>query len=90
VKSTSTSVGVDATASATVAYTDPVRGLPVSAASDCPAAERDTPDVSARSSARSIAATIGPAVQPVIPAKQTLITARLYVPSSLIRVIRRP
>jgi hypothetical protein len=43
-----------------------------------PAADRDTPDDSVRSSAWSIAATIAGAVHPVIPAKQTLIMGRLY------------
>ena len=38
-----------------------------------PAADRDTPQVKLRSSAASIAAAIGGAVQPVTPAKQTLI-----------------
>jgi hypothetical protein len=41
-----------------------------------PAADRATPQVKLRSSAPSIAATIGGAVQPVMPAKQTLIMTR--------------
>ena len=74
VKSTSTSVGVDASASATVANTDPVQFLPVTWTKDCPAVERETPEVNTKSSVRPIASTIGCAAQPVIPAKQTLIT----------------
>jgi hemoglobin len=47
-------------------------------ASVCPAADRDTPQIKLRSSAASIAATIGVAVQPVTPAKQILIMTRPY------------
>src|SRR5215475_5538449 len=54
---------------------------PVAAARLCPAAERDTPEDNVRSLAWSIAATIGGAVQPVTPAKQTLIMRRLYAGS---------
>jgi hypothetical protein len=43
-----------------------------------PAAERDTPDVSVRSLASSIAAAMGCAVHPVMPAKQTLRMTRPY------------
>src|SRR5215831_5495485 len=50
----------------------------MTAARLCPAADRDTPADSVRSSASSIAATIAGAVHPVIPAKQTLIMSRLY------------
>src|SRR5215469_3189134 len=45
---------------------------PAAVARLCPAADRDTPDDNVRSSASSIAATIGGAVHPVTPAKQTL------------------
>lgn len=45
---------------------------PATSAKVCPAADLDTPLLSRRSSAASIAATIGGAVQPVTPAKQTL------------------
>jgi hypothetical protein len=38
-----------------------------------PAEDRDTPEIRRRSSAASTAFRIGGAVQPVIPAKQTLI-----------------
>jgi hypothetical protein len=62
VKSTRTSAGAAASASAAVAYTAP-----------CPAADRETPEVSVRSSAVSMAARIGGAVHPVTPAKQILI-----------------
>ena len=55
---------------------DPSLRDAVASASVCPAADRDTPQVKLRSSAASIAATIGGAVQPVTPAKQTLITTR--------------
>jgi hypothetical protein len=48
----------------------------VASASLRPLADRDTPHVKIRSSAASIAATIGGAVQPVTPAKQILITTR--------------
>ena len=76
VKSTSTSVGADVRASATVDEAGPgpapVGGGP--SAKDRPAAERDTPEVNAKSSARLIASTIGCAAQPVIQAKQMLIT----------------
>ena len=48
----------------------------VASASVRPAADRDTPQAKLRSSAASIAATIGGAVHPVTPAKQTLITTR--------------
>ena len=48
----------------------------VASASVCPALDRDTPHLKRRSSAASIAETIGGAVQPVTPAKQTLITSR--------------
>jgi hypothetical protein len=47
----------------------------VASTSPRPALERDTPHVKLRSSAASIAATIGDAAQPVTPAKQTLITS---------------
>jgi hypothetical protein len=48
----------------------------VASASVRPAVDRDTPQIKLRSSAASMAATIGGAVQPVTPAKQTLITTR--------------
>jgi hypothetical protein len=48
----------------------------VTSDSSRPAAERDTPAVSVRSSAASTAARIGGAVQPVTPAKQIRITRR--------------
>src|SRR6516164_11458172 len=67
-----TSTSADSNASATVAYTKPWLAEPVAAARLCPAADRDTPEDSVRSSAPSIAATIDGAVHPVTPAKQTL------------------
>src|SRR5262249_42561095 len=73
-----TSTCADSNASATVAYTKPWLAEPAAAARLCPAADRDTPDDNVRSSASSIAATIGGAVHPVIPAKQTLTMGRLY------------
>jgi hypothetical protein len=51
---------------------------PAAVARLCPAADRDTPEDNARSSASSIAATIGGAAHRVIPAKQTLTMGRLY------------
>jgi len=51
---------------------------PAAVARLCPAADPDTPETKVRSSAWSIAATIGGAVHPVIPAKQTLTMGRLY------------
>src|SRR5262245_63864319 len=73
-----TSTCADSNASATVAYTEPWLAEPAAVARLCPAADRDTPDDNVRSSASSIAATIGGAVHPVIPAKQTLTMGRLY------------
>src|SRR5215471_5754029 len=51
---------------------EPWLAEPAALARLCPAADRETPDVNVRSSASSIAATIGGAVHPVTPAKQTL------------------
>src|SRR5215831_21053357 len=67
-----TSTCADSNASATVAYTEPWLAEPAAVARLCPAADRETPDDNVRSSAPSIAATIGGAVHPVTPAKQTL------------------
>src|SRR4029450_2816083 len=55
----------------------------VASASVRPAADRDTPQVNIRSSAASIAATIGGAVQPVRPAKQILITDSTLIGQSV-------
>jgi hypothetical protein len=61
-------------------WTEPSLLDAVAAAKVWPAAERETPEVRVRSSAASIAARIGGAVHPVMPAKQTLSIPRPYAP----------
>jgi hypothetical protein len=51
---------------------------PVTAARVCPAADRATADVRARSCAAVMAATIGGAVHPVMPAKHTFVMTGPY------------